>query len=94
MLDGGKWEEVFHPTTDDDMFETMVRLGSTKGVFVGHDHMKSYTALYKGIRLSYGYSEDHNIYFVLQKGGTVINIKKEGTYTQQGIYKMSELVKV
>ena len=86
-LSGGKMEDVFHGYADDQMFETMVKLGSTKGVFVGHDHMNSYAALYKGIRLSYGYSTDHNIYFVMQKGGTVINIKNDGTFTQQGIYK-------
>lgn len=86
-LYGYKFEQVFSSKYDDEMFETMLRLGSTKAVYVGHDHMNSYAVDYKGIRLAYGYSCDHNLYFVPQKGGTVINIKNDGSFTQQGIYR-------
>lgn len=84
---GTKLEDIFCSKYEDQMFETMQKLGSTKGVFVGHDHMNSYAVKYKGITLSYGYSTDHNIYLVPQKGGTVINIKNDSTFTQQGIYR-------
>ena len=71
------------PAADDYMFETMIELGSTKGCFVGHDHMNNYSVNYKGIRLTYGLSCDHNIYVVPFRGGTLINIKNDGSFTTQ-----------
>lgn len=86
--DGGKlfgyrFEDECPPTQDDQMFETMVELGSTKGVFVGHDHMNNYEVEYSGIRLCYGLSCDHNIYLVPMRGGNLINIKADGSFTTQ-----------
>ena len=53
----------------DEMYEARVRLGSTKGIFVGHNHMKKDTILSRdGIRMVYAYSGDHNIYLVLKTG--------------------------
>ena len=72
---------------DDEMFETMVALGSTKGVFVGHDHMNNYTVNYQGIQLSYGLSCDHNIYVVPFRGGNLINIKEDGSFTTQALIR-------
>ena len=71
------------PAADDYMFETMIELGSTKGCFVGYDHMNNYSVNYKGIRLTYGLSCDHNIYVVPFRGGTLINIKNDGSFTTQ-----------
>lgn len=71
------------------MFETMVELGSTKAAFAGHDHMIASAAEYQGIKLVYGYSCDHGIYMVPQRGGTIINIKKDGNFTIQGIFRNS-----
>lgn len=86
--DGGKlfgyrFEDECPPIQDDQMFETMVELGSTKGVFVGHDHMNNYEVAYSGIRLCYGLSCDHNIYLVPMRGGNLINIKADGSFTTQ-----------
>ena len=87
ILDGAKLEAVYCSNHDDEMFETMKRLGSTKGCFAGHDHMNNCTVDYQGIRLAYGYSCDHNIYLVPQKGGKLIYIYPDGSFTQQGIYR-------
>lgn len=87
VLDGAKLETIYCSKHDDEMFETMKRLGSTKGCFAGHDHMNNFTVDYEGIRLSYGYSCDHNIYLVPQKGGKLIYINEDGSFTQQGIYR-------
>ena len=65
----------------------MVALGSTKGVFVGHDHMNNYTVNYQGIQLSYGLSCDHNIYVVPFRGGNLINIKEDGSFTTQALIR-------
>lgn len=78
-------EKECSPAVDDEMFETMLELGSTKGCFVGHDHMNNYSVNYKGIRLTYGLSCDHNIYVVPFRGGTLINIKNDGSFTTQAL---------
>lgn len=75
------------PAADDYMFETMIELGSTKGCFVGYDHMNNYSVNYKGIRLTYGLSCDHNIYVVPFRGGTLINIKNDGSFTTQSLIR-------
>ncbi|MDY6017707.1 MAG: hypothetical protein SPI97_08845, partial [Oscillospiraceae bacterium] len=62
-------------------FEKMVELGSTKGCFVGHDHMNNYSVMKDGIRLTYGLSADHNIYLTPLRGGVLINIKNDGSFT-------------
>lgn len=88
-LYGYKWEKGGMPKVSDNMFETMVELGSTKATFAGHDHMCAFAAEYKGIKLVYGYSGDHGIYAVPQNGGTIINVKADGNFTLQGIYRNS-----
>lgn len=75
------------PAVDDQMFEKMAELGSTKGCFAGHDHMNNFSVNYKGIRLTYGLSCDHNIYLVPFRGGTLINIKNDGSFTTQSLIR-------
>lgn len=75
------------PAVDDNMFETMQELGSTKGCFAGHDHMNNFSVNYNGIRLTYGLSCDHNIYVVPFRGGTLINIKNDGSFTTQSLIR-------
>ncbi|MGN0457955.1 MAG: metallophosphoesterase [Eubacterium sp.] len=84
---GRRMEKECSPAVDDQMFETMEKLGSTKGCFVGHDHMNNYSVIYKGIRLTYGLSCDHNIYVVPFRGGTLINIKNDGSFTTQSLIR-------
>ncbi|MBR6336092.1 MAG: hypothetical protein IKR90_08075, partial [Clostridia bacterium] len=70
---------------DDNMFETIQELGSTKGVFCGHDHLNYFSVDYKGIRLTYGKSIDYLAYIGIyklgtQRGCTVITVKPDGTF--------------
>ena len=78
---------------EDDLFETALQLGSTQGIFCGHDHTNTFSFNYKGIRLSYGMSIDSLVYKNIQqlgaqRGGTVVtalpdggfNIKQENYY--------------
>lgn len=53
----------------------------------GHDHMNNFSVNYHGIRLTYGLSCDHNIYFVPFRGGTLINIKDDGSFTTQALIR-------
>ena len=41
------------------LFDRMLELGSTTGVFCGHDHYNNMSLGYKGIRLTYGMSIDY-----------------------------------
>lgn len=67
--------KVSHPLYDDNFFETMKQLGSTKGVFVGHNHKNNFSLKYQGIRLTYGLTLD-NVAYVhddVYRGGTLIH---------------------
>ena len=79
---------------EDDLFETMEELGSTKGVFFGHDHYNCFSMDYKGIRLTYGMSVDYLAYPGIykkgaQRGCTVITVNPDGSfdYHQESYYQ-------
>lgn len=84
---GYRFEKEGCPAVDDQMFEKMVELGSTKGCFAGHDHMNNYEVEYQGIRLAYGLSCDHNIYVVPLRGGKLIEIKEDGSFTTRALFR-------
>ncbi len=78
-------EIIYSGVESDMMFETMQELGSTKGVFCGHDHVNDFSIEYKGIRLTYGKSIDYIAYADIhtlgsQRGCTVITLKPDGTF--------------
>ena len=84
MGEGGK--VVYCGLGEDDLFEKMVELGSTKAMFNGHDHLNSTTFEYKGIQFSYGYSVDYFAYSGIdklgsQRGCTMITCKPDTTFT-------------
>lgn len=71
---------------EDDLFEKMLELGSTKAMFNGHDHVNSTTFEYKGIQFSYGYSVDYFAYSNIdklgsQRGCTMITCKPDTTFS-------------
>lgn len=85
---GEKEPMVYKAKYDNKLFETMLELGSTKGVFVGHDHLNNFAYDYKGIQLSYGMSIDYLAYFRInkfgsQRGCNIITLKEDGTFTSQ-----------
>lgn len=72
-------------TVEGRFFEEMVKFGSCKGMFMGHDHLNTLSITYKGIRLTYGMSIDYNAYYGIkkkhtQRGGTVIDIFDDGSF--------------
>ena len=71
---------------EDDLFEKMLELDSTKAMFNGHDHVNNTTFEYKGIVFSYGYSIDYFAYSGIdklgsQRGCTMITCKPDSTFT-------------
>lgn len=64
-------------------FDTAVGLGSTQGIFCGHDHYNNISLEYKGIRLTYGMSIDYLAMpgierGIKQRGATLITISGSG----------------
>lgn len=76
---------VYSGIGEDELFEKMLELGSTKAVFVGHDHKNNFSLEYKGIRLSYAMSVDYLAYIGIstlgaQRGCTVITYSPDGSF--------------
>ncbi len=76
---------VYNSDLHNNLFETMLELDSTKGIFVGHDHVNDFSLDYKGIRLTYGKSIDYIAYADIhtlgtQRGCTVITVNTDGTF--------------
>ncbi len=76
---------VYSGVYEDQIFEEMLSLGSTKGIFCGHDHLNNFSIDYKGIRLTYGYSIDYLAYSGIsklgsQRGCTMITTKPDGSF--------------
>ena len=83
MGEGGK--VVYCGLGEDELFEKMVELGSTKAMFNGHDHLNNTTFQYKGIQFSYGYSIDYFAYSGIdklgsQRGCTMITCSPDSTF--------------
>lgn len=85
---GGKIGEsapyVYPSEMPEQMFETMLELGSTQAMFYGHDHLNNIVLEYKGVKFSYGYSIDYFAYAGIakvgsQRGCTMITCKPDTT---------------
>lgn len=76
---------VYSGVYEDEIFEAMQEMGSTKGIFCGHDHLNNFSIEYKGIRLTYGFSIDYLAYSGIsklgsQRGCTMITVKPDGSF--------------
>lgn len=67
---GENGNTIFCGINQDDLFETVLELGSTDTIFCGHDHLNNFAINYKGINLIYGYSIDYLAYIGISKVGT------------------------
>ncbi len=81
---GEKGNGIYCGIHEDDLFETMLELGSTDSVFCGHDHLNNFSVNYKGIDLTYGMSVDYLAYPGIykkgsQRGCTVLTIGTDGS---------------
>lgn len=84
--DGETGKVVYCPEDDEEMFETVLALGSTEALFYGHDHLNNFVLVYKGVTFSYGYSIDYLAYFGIdgkgyQRGCTVLTLSPDGRFT-------------
>lgn len=84
---GSRNEEVSCSRHESKLFDTVLELGSTKGIFCGHDHLNDFSVEYKGVRLTYGQGIDCLLYaknLAEHKGGTQITIHMDGTFSITG----------
>ena len=81
-FDGETDEVIYCSRTDEQLFETILELGSTKALFYGHDHLNNFMLDYKGVKLCYGYSIDYLAYCDdergYQRGCTIITCEPSG----------------
>jgi hypothetical protein len=85
---------VYCSEIEENMFETILELGSTEALFYGHDHLNNFVLEYKGVTLSYGYSIDYNAYSGIadkgyQRGCAVINCSPDTSFeiTHENYYQ-------
>lgn len=83
---GETGKRVYAGVGEDDLFEAMVELGSTKAVHNGHDHYNNAEFSKDGIIFSYGYSIDYLAYGKIfdegsQRGCTIITCKPDTSFT-------------
>lgn len=76
---------VYCSEKEEEMFETMIELGSTKAMFFGHDHYNNIVLEYKGIIFSYGYTVDYFAYTDIdaigwQRGCSIIVCHPDGSF--------------
>lgn len=89
-VSGNIWEKdpyVYCGMNEDNLFEKILELGSTKAVFCGHDHLNNMVLNYKGVDLTYNFSVDYLAYIGIskkgdQRGCTVVTVNPDGTYEQ------------
>ncbi|MCM1114108.1 MAG: metallophosphoesterase [Clostridium sp.] len=85
---------VFSSEYNYGFFDTAKELGSTQGIFCGHEHLNNFSIDYKDIRLTYDYSVDYLAYagimnYGLQRGCTLINIMPDSSFdcVQENYYQ-------
>lgn len=84
---GVNHEDVCCAHGNNGFFDLCKKLGSTKNIIVGHDHINSSSMLVDGIRLSYGLKCGSGCYWEPEmSGGSTLTISSDGTGTFKHVY--------
>ncbi len=84
---GVSGEGVSCPPVNNGFFDVCKELGSTKNMFVGHDHINNFQIYYEGIRLNYMLKTGYGAYYADGLvGGTVVSIGSDGAAFAEHIY--------
>ena len=76
---GIQLEDICSHPVDDHVFEVIRRLGSTRHVIAGHDHVNSWMIRYQGVQLIYALKTGPGTYWHPKlNGGTIIRIGHNG----------------
>jgi hypothetical protein len=83
---GEKREDTAPSDVNSGLFQVFKEVGSTKGVFCGHEHVNDYSVTYQGIRLTYGLKTGYGSYGEdWLQGGTVITLS-ENDFTVEEVF--------
>ncbi|MCQ2485081.1 MAG: metallophosphoesterase [Clostridia bacterium] len=82
---GEKNNMVYSSSHNNGLFDACREIGSTQGMFFGHDHLNNIALRYKGMYLSYAYSVDYLAYagiskFGAQRGCNIITTSPDGSF--------------
>lgn len=80
---GSKDEKVSSSVHESKLFDKILELKSTVGIFCGHDHLNDFSVEYKGVRFTYGQGIDCILYaknFAQHKGATLLEINNDGSF--------------
>lgn len=69
-------EKIWTQGKNTMIFDKMVEVGKTLGVFVGHDHTNEFEFYKDNIMLAYGRNSGYNAYGTNMKGGRIILVDK------------------
>lgn len=76
---GVRYEDICSYPEDEGMADLVVRLGSTKHMVAGHDHINSFVIPWRGVKWIYSLKTGMGCYWREKlNGGTVFNIGSEG----------------
>lgn len=96
VIYGRKREEECHSKRPCALYDEILRLKSTKGIYAGHDHLNDYCVDYKGVRLTYVNACDYVAYGnnsrKVPHGGTLIHIGSSGEFNQQQLLYIKKKV--
>lgn len=88
---GVNHEDVCCANGNNGFFDLCKKLGSTKNIIVGHDHVNSSSMLVDGIRLSYGLKCGSGCYWEPEmSGASTLTVSSDGTGTFEHIYIKSD----
>lgn len=87
-IDGKNDDGVNYGSFNSGLFKEIKELGSTKGIFVGHDHVNNFAVNYENVVLSYGVKSSVNCYHDSYLGGQVITIDNSGDFTLNNIERI------
>lgn len=82
----GEIDIVVYPSEENyGFFDKAKELGSTQGMFFGHDHLNNISLEYEGILMTYSYTVDYLAYsgimkYGSQRGCTVITVMPDGNF--------------
>lgn len=91
-LFGKNEEPVSAPEKKSGFFQAMLQMGSTRAVFVGHDHLNNLGVRYKGVDLVFSKSIDYIAYPGIagrtgQRGATLITLRGDEYEIRQLSYQ-------
>ncbi len=82
-------ESTWPGYTNTGLFAAIKEIGSTKGVFCGHDHINNIAVDYKDVILSYGVKSTNLIYHDNSMiGGQVITLPSDGSFGLENIERI------